>query len=163
MPEHAANDRQKPASASLGLKRAKSRPVTQPLSASSRRPSRMPSRSRHRPAPRPISRSASLPERRPGRSACLRLRRPRPVRCSSLRLLSSPRISFQLSFQRDTSSCRSAGTKSVLVLPSTLSVTVMRREFPTIVRVTVPPSMRPRRHSVRRRETSALRSSSIFF
>ena len=52
---------------------------------------------------------------------------------------------------------------SVLVLPSTLSVTVMRREFPTIVRVTVPPSMRSRRHSVRRRETSALRSSSIFF
>ena len=85
------------------------------------------------------------------------------VRWSSLRLLSSPRTSFQFSFQRDTSSCRSAGTNSVRVLPSTLSVTVMRREFPTIVRVTVPPSRRSRRHSVRRRETSALRSSSIFF
>ena len=83
------------------------------------------------------------------------------MRWSSLTLLRNARISFQLSFQRTTSSCLPDGTKSVLVLPSTPSATVILSELPTYVRVTVPSRMRSLRHSVLMRETSALRQPSV--
>ena len=78
---------------------------------------------------------------------------------SSLSSRSAAFSSLQFSTHSDTRFWCSFGTKSVLVLPSALSVTVILSEFPIRVLVTVPSRNRPLRHSVLILDMSALRSA----